>query len=205
MKKSVTSLLATTFITTLLFTGCSSHKEALKVLPNELSIADECRNTNKSFEYDCYDLISYKNTFAQIRLGIKAQKEGNNEEAYNRYMLAKSKGNFYANALLADMFNKGLFVKQNKDTVIDLLEDVDQVDPMAAYKLAFLYIADKDYKDAIKLLEFAATNDLKDAQNELSKIYSEGKITPTNLERSKFWSEQYQDKTKDYINKIYGL
>ena len=80
MKKSFTSLLATTVLTTAIFTGCTNHKEALKVLPSELAIADDCINTNKSFERDCYDLIAYKNSFAQIRLGIQAQKKGNYNE-----------------------------------------------------------------------------------------------------------------------------
>ena len=91
MKKSISLILTTTLFSTLIFTGCSSHQEALKVLPNELSIADGCRNTNKNFEHDCYDLISYKNSFAQIRLGIKAQREGNYEEEYHRFTFVKKR------------------------------------------------------------------------------------------------------------------
>jgi hypothetical protein len=33
---------------------------------------------------DCYDLISYKNSFAQLRLGLNAQLRGNFEEAIQR-------------------------------------------------------------------------------------------------------------------------
>jgi len=205
MKKSVTSILSTTLIATTLFTGCSNHKEALKVLPNELSIADDCKNPNKSFEYDCYDLIAYKNTFAQIRLGIVAQAKGKYQEAFQRYSIAQKNGNFYSNALLADLYNKGLGVKQDSDKVIDLLKDVDEVDPIAAYKLSFHYIQQKDYADAIELLEFAAQNNVKKAQYNLYKIYDAGEITKINLDKSRYWYEQYQDKSNSFLSKIYGL
>lgn len=192
-------------ILSLTFTACNSYKESLKILPSELSIANECINTNKSFEIDCYDLISYKNSFAQIRLGINAQKNGNNEEAFQRYMFAKSKGNFYANALLADMYNKGLFVKQNSEIVVDLLEDVKKVDPIAAYKLSFLYISKQKNEKAIELLEFAALNNLKEAQNELKKIYSQGTITKIDLEKSNYWEKEYLNNPQDFQTKIYGF
>lgn len=204
MKKALSSILATTIVATTLFTGCTAHKEALKVLPTELAIADDCRNINKSFERDCYDLIAYKNSFAQIRLGIMAQKNSKYEEAFQRFSLAKNKGNFYANALLADMYNKGLGVPQNKDMVLDLLEDVEDYDPIAAYKLSFVYKDKQDYEDAIKLLEFSAQNNVKEAQYELYKIYSDGQMTKMDLEKSKLWYEKYQDKSNGFINKIYA-
>lgn len=205
MKKSLTSLLTTTVLATTIFTGCTNHKEALKVLPSELAIADDCRNQNKSFEHDCYDLIAYKNSFAQIRLGIIAQTKGNHTEAFQRYTLAQKKGNFYANALLADLYNKGEGVQKDKDKVIDLLKDVDEVDPIAAYKLAYYYMDKKDYTQAIELLEFAALNNVKKAQYKLYKIYSEGTITKINLDKSKEWFIKYEDKSNSFISKIYGI
>lgn len=204
MSKSFGSFLST-IILCLTFTACNSYKESLKILPTELSIANECINSNKSFEIDCYDLISYKNTFAQIRLGINAQKNGKNEEAFQRYMFAKNKGNFYANALLADMYNKGLFVKQNSEIVIDLLEDVKKVDPIAAYKLSFLYISKQKNQSALELLEFAALNNLKEAQKELEEIYSKGTITAVNLEKSSHWQKEYLNNPQDFQTKIYGF
>lgn len=204
MTKSISSIFAAASLATFLLAGCTSHKEALKVLPSELSIADDCKNNNKQFEMDCYDLISYKNTFAQLRLGINAQTKGNNQEAFHRYTLAQQKGNFYANALLADLYNKSDSSK-DKEKVIPLLKDVDDVDPIAAYKLSYYYMNKKDYSEAISLLTFAATNNVKNAQNDLYKIYSEGKITKMDTEKSKYWFEQYEDKTNSFIRKIYGI
>ncbi len=86
-----------------LLNACSSHDKALEVLPNELQDANQCINKVKSFEMDCYDLISYKNSIAQLRLGLNAQYQGNFEEALARFELAKKLGNFYANALISDM------------------------------------------------------------------------------------------------------
>lgn len=205
MTKSITSIFTASTLVFFLLSGCTSYKEALKILPNELAIADECKNTNKQFELDCYDLISYKNTFAQLRLGIDAQTKGNYQEAYHRYILAKQKGNFYANALLADLYNKNSDIKDKESKIIDLLKDVDEVDPIAAYKLSFYYLNKKDYTEAISLLTFAATNNVKKAQEVLSKIYQEGKITKKDLEKSKYWNEQYEDKTNSFIRKIYGI
>ena len=45
----------------------------MKVLPNELAIADDCRKKKKQFEMDCYDLILIKIVLLQIRLGLTAQ------------------------------------------------------------------------------------------------------------------------------------
>ena len=200
MFKIVSSSLFTLF----LFTACSNYDEALKVLPNELAIADECKNTNKKFEINCYDLISYKNSFAQLRLGLNAQLNGNYEEAFQRYSLTKEKGNFYGNSLLAELYNNGFGVERNEETVIKLLEETKNVDPIAAYKLAFYYLSKEKNKDAIKLFTFAGENNVKEAQYELSRIYSNADITETSFEKSVFWSDLYEDKSTNFIKKIYG-
>ena len=205
MFKLIPSSFFAIIFTIILLSGCTDYKEAMKVLPNELSIADSCKNINKNLERDCYDLISYKNSFAQIRLGLNAQIKGNYEEAFQRYLIAKQKKNFYVNSLLAELYNNGYGVTKNKDTVIELLKDVKEVDPIAAYKLAFHYLAKKDNKEALRLLNFAATNNVKNAQLELAKIYSNGEITETDLQKSLYWNEQYKDKTNSFIAKIYGI
>ena len=187
-----------------LFNGCANHDEALKVLPSELETADSCKNINKKFEMDCYDLISYKNSFAQLRLGLNAQLNENYEEAFQRYLIAKEKGNFYVNSLLAELYNNGLGVERNQDTVIKLLDEVQDVDPIAAYKLSYHYLAKEDNNKAIKLLTFAAQNSVKEAQYELSRLYSNPNITETNLEKSVYWSDLYNDKSENFIKKIYG-
>ncbi|MDZ7817368.1 MAG: sel1 repeat family protein [Aliarcobacter sp.] len=204
MFKLVTSSFITITLSIFLLNGCADHSQALKVLPNELSIADGCKNPNKKFEMDCYDLISYKNTFAQLRLGLNAQLQGNYEEAFQRYLVAKQRGNFYVNSLLAELYNNGLGVQRNQDTVIKLLEEVKDVDPIAAYKLSFHYLAKEDNKKALKLLNYAAQNNVKEAQYELSRMYSNTDITDTDLEKSVYWSELYEDKSSNFIKKIYG-
>ncbi|MDZ7817933.1 MAG: sel1 repeat family protein [Aliarcobacter sp.] len=204
MFKLITSSFITITLSIFLLNGCSDHSEALKVLPNELSIADGCKNPNKKFEIDCYDLISYKNSFAQLRLGLNAQLNGNYEEAFQRYLVAKQRGNFYVNSLLAELYNNGLGVQRNQETVIKLLEEVKDVDPIAAYKLSFHYLAKEDNKKALKLLNYAAENNVKEAQYELSRMYSNADITETDLEKSVYWSELYEDKSSNFIKKIYG-
>ena len=124
MFKQLTSSFITATLCIFLLSACSDYDEALKILPNELSIADGCKNPNKKFEMDCYDLISYKNSFAQLRLGLNAQLNGKYEEAFQRYLVAKQRGNFYVNSLLAELYNNGLGVTKNEETVIALLEVV---------------------------------------------------------------------------------
>lgn len=188
-----------------LLNGCSNHNEAMKVLPNELSIADDCRNPNKQFEMDCYDLISYKNSFAQLRLGLYAQYKGNFQEALQRYNVAKEKGNFYANSLIADLYNNGFGVNKDEDKMIDLLEDVKNIDPVAAFKLSFYYLSKDKVKDALELLTYAAENGVKDAQNQLAILYSNGQYIEPDLEKSSYWNTQHEEGTENFINKIYGI
>ena len=188
-----------------LLNGCSNHEEAMKVLPNELAIADECRNLKKQFEIDCYDLIAYKNSFAQIRLGLTAQYRGNFDEAFQRYNLAKQKGNFYANSLLANLYINGFGVAKNEKTAINLLEEVKSVDPIAAYKLANFYLIDDKVKKAIELLTYAGENGVKDAQYQLYLLYSNEQYIPIDSEKSEYWDLKHKEDTQSFTNKIYGI
>lgn len=189
----------------LLFVGCVNYEKALKVLPNEIAQADECKTSNKEFEADCYDLISYKNSIALIRSGIQAYIIGNHQEAFIKYSLAKKRGNFYANALLADMYNQGVFVKKNQKLALELLEDVEKVDPIAAYKLSFQYRNKEEFNKALKLLSFAAKNNVKKAQEELSNIYKNDKFIPLDKKLSDFWKEEFNKENNSFMNKIYGI
>jgi len=204
IKKNLKILLLTS-IGSLLFIGCNNYEAALKTIPNEIAQANECKSTNKEFEADCYDLISYKNSIAMLRSGVIAYSKGNYKEAFQKYSLAQKKGNFYANSLLADLYNKGNAIPKNQEKALELLKDVDNVDGIAAYKLSFYYINKKDYDEAIELLTFAANNNVKKAQYELSKIYRDGKITNDNPEMAKFWYEKYEDKSNSLLRKIYGI
>lgn len=203
-KKSVKFLLLTT-ITSLFLVSCSNHEAALKTLPNEITQANECKSTNKEFEADCYDLISYKNSIAMLRSGVNAYTKGNYKEAYQKYTIAQEKGNFYANSLLADLYNKGNGVIKNQKKALELLEDVSSVDGIAAYKLSFYYINKKDYDEALELLTFAANKNVKKAQYELSKIYRDGTITKDDATKARFWYEKYEDKETSLIRRIYGI
>ena len=203
--KYSTKLLVITIFSSILISGCSNYEAALKTIPNEIAQANECKSENKGFESDCYDLISYKNSIAMLRLGVIAYSKGNYKEAYQKYSFAKQRGNFYANALLSDLYNKGNGASKNQEKALTLLKDVDNVDGIAAYKLSFYYLNKKDYTEAIKLLTFAANNNVKKAQYELSKSYKEGVIIKKNLRKANFWFEQYEDKSNSLMKKIYGL
>ena len=205
MNKIISSSFALITLGIFALNGCSNKSEFTKGSANELSIADDCRNTNKHFEMDCYDLISYKNSFAQLRLGLNAQLRGNFEEAIQRLNIAKQKGNFYANAPLADIYKNGFGVPVNNDLAISLLEDTKEIDPIASYKLYFYYMDKNKIEDAFELLNFAATNDVKAAQQELSKLYRSGEYVERDTDKSDYWDEQYQDKTNSFTNKIYGI
>ena len=205
MRKRSLRILLLISISSLLFIGCSNHEAALKTMPNEITQANECKSTNKEFEADCYDLISYKNSIAMLRSGVNAYSKGNYKEAFHRYTVAQEKGNFYANSLLADLYNKGNGVAKNQEKALELLKDVDNVDGIAAYKLSFYYLNKKDYDEVIELLTFAANKNVKKAQYELSKIYRDGTITKDNPQKAKFWYEKYEDKSNSLLRKIYGI
>jgi TPR repeat protein len=205
MTKNSLKFLVIATISSLLFIGCGKNEAALKILPNEIGQANQCISANKEFEADCYDLISYKNSIAMLRSGVNAYTKGNYKEAFQKYSIAQKKGNFYANSLLADLYNKGNGVDKNQKKALELLEDVEDVDGIAAYKLSFYYINKKDYEEALELLIFAANANVKKAQYELSKIYRDGTITNDDPAKSKFWYEKYEDKSNSLIRKIYGI
>lgn len=205
MLKSTTKLLVTSAIASILLTGCNNYEQSLKVLPTELAQANQCISQDKEFEENCYDLISYKNTIAILRLGIKKYSEGKYKDAFTLYTLAQQRGNFYANALLSELYLKGRGVVKNQEIGIDLLKDTKKVDPMAAYKLSFYYLNEKDYDEVIELLTFAANNNVKNAQLELSKIYANGKIVKPDTQKSIFWLEKFENKTNSFMMKIYGI
>ena len=205
MLKIISSSFALITLSMYTLTGCSSNNDFLKISSNELSIADECRNSNKNFEMDCYDLISYKNSFALLRLALNDRQKGNVMEAIRKLELVQKKGNFYANAPLAEIYKSGYGIAKNDDKAIDLLEDVEDVDPIAAYKLYFYYMDKTKTKAAIELLNFAAKNNVKPAQKELSELYLNGEYIERDIDKSDYWLEQFQDTSTSFTKKIYGI
>lgn len=205
MIKTISSSFALLTISILLLNGCSKNDDFLEISQNELTIADECRNNNKNFEMDCYDLISYKNSYAQLRLGLNAQLRGNFEEAIKRLNIAKQKGNFYANAPLSDIYKGAFGVEKNDKLATKLLEEVKESDPIAAYKLSLYYLDKGETDDAIELLNFAARNNVKAAQYELSKLYKNGEFIQRDSDMADSWMEEYKENSTSFTNKIYGI
>jgi len=183
------------------FTACFNKEE--NILQSELEIANECKNMDINFEMDCYDLISYKNSFAQLRLGIYAQDRGLVKEAFNRYTAAKKAGNFYANALLYEFYSNGIVVKKDIQKARNLLEEVQDMDPIAAYKLSF-FLLQENIQKAIQLLEYSSKNGVKDALKTLATIFSNNVYIKEDLTKSAYYSELYKITQGDFSKNIYG-
>ncbi|QEZ88304.1 hypothetical protein ACIB15232_0104 [Aliarcobacter cibarius] len=195
--------LTLTFIV-LFLSACSTSPKVLEAMDNEKTVANECKNQNFNVELDCYDLISHKNSFAQLRLGIDAQYKGNFKEAKDRFEIAKNQRNFYANALIAELYINGFGVDMDENKAISLLKDTRKVDPIAAYKLAMFYLRDGDVDSAIELLEFAGENGVKDTQNQLTILYSNSQYFEPNFEKSTYWQSKLDENEKDFMKDVYG-
>ncbi|MCG3718507.1 sel1 repeat family protein, partial [Aliarcobacter butzleri] len=61
-----------------------------------------------------------------------------------------------------------------------------------------------NYVDGVKYLTLAGENGVKTAQNELSILYSNGQYIEPDLEKSEFWTLQYQENNDDFMKRIYG-
>ena len=100
---------------------------------------------------------------------------------------AQKAGNFYANALLSTLYGNGLGVEFDEKKSINLLKDVEDVDPIAAYRLSYYYFSNGNPQKAIELLEYAATNEVKDAQKDLVLVYTNGQYIEPNDEKALFY------------------
>lgn len=83
-------------------------------------------------------------------------------------------------------------------------KDVEDVDPIAAYRLSYYYFSNGNPQKAIELLEYAATNEVKDAQKDLVLVYTNGQYIEPNDEKALFYDNLYQDGKEDFTKKIYG-
>lgn len=205
MLKIISSSFALITLSLFTITGCSNKNDFLKTSSTELMIADDCRNTNKNYEMDCYDLISYKNSYAQLRLGLNAQLKGNFNEAIERLTNAKEKGNIYANAPLAEIYKNGFGVTANPKLATKLLDEVKKIDPLAAYTLSIYDLDKGETDDAIELLNYAARNNVKAAQLKLSELYRGGEYIKRDLEMAELWRVEYEENETSFANKIYGI
>ena len=191
-------------LSTLIFSGCGENK-ALKIIPNEIKQADSCKDSNKQIELDCYDLISYKNSIALLRLGVYDYTKQNYKEAFKKFSFSKENGNFYANALLSNLYQTGRGVKKDDKKSLELLKEVSEYEPISAYNLSFYYINKKEYSTAIELLEFSGKNNVKKAQLKLFQIYSDNKIIKYDDKKSIYWKERYEDNSNNKLHEVYGL
>ncbi len=206
MSNTSYKLILSSSILALFFSACTNYKKIQQTVGNEIQQSNGCVNKqNKELENDCYDLISYKNSIALLRLGINAYYEASYDEAFKRYSLSKLRGNPYANTLLAQLYMKGKGVKQNTKKALELLEEVKDFDPMAAYELALYHMKKDEYDKAIDLLKFASKNNLKEAQGKLLEIYKEGRYIKVDDETIKALYLKYEDKKNDIKRKIYGF
>lgn len=189
------------------FTSCAKNYDKSKnILPTYINFANECKNdTNKSFETDCYDLIAYKNPIALLRLGVLNYKKGKFKEALKQLTIAQQQGNFYANSIISDILKQSIKTPKDEKKVIDLLLDVEKVDPIASYKLYFYYKSENNNKKALELLNFSANNNVKEAQEELSKLYANGELVKADLTMSLYLLKESKVDNKDFVYDIYGI
>lgn len=66
------------------------------------------------------------------------------------------------------------------------------------------YFSNGNPQKAIELLEYAATNEVKDAQKDLVLVYTNGQYIEPNDEKALFYDNLYQDGKEDFTKKIYG-
>lgn len=118
--------------------------------------------------------------------------------------MAKEQGNFYAISLIADLYSNGLGVDMDDKKAFNLLKSTKDIDPIAAYKISYFYFSQGNYVDGVKYLTLAGENGVKTAQNELSILYSNGQYIEPDLEKSEFWTLQYQENNDDFMKRIYG-
>lgn len=187
-----------------IFTACTSHFKDEKTLQTELDIANSCINKKIKLEMDCYDLLAYKSSFANLRLGVYELKKGNSKVAHDRLEMAQKAGNFYANLVISSMYENGIYYDLNEEIAIKLLKDVEKLDPLAAYKISFYYLSNDNVEKAIKLLEFSAKAGVKDAQKELVMLYTNSQYVEANPDMAILYDTLYQDKKDDFSKKIYA-
>jgi len=198
-----------------LFSACSLKiPDFLTFGPNidyeaEKAEANLCQNldldTNK---LACYEKIQDVNSFAMIRLGNYYIEKEDFKQGLKFLNSAYDKGNSYANLPLALVYYKGKGVRKDISKSFDYLEEASQIDPLAAFQLSRFYLhginTKIDYEKGLELLNFAATHEIKDAQNLLADIYKQGLFNqPKDQLKFEFWQEKAKNNKEDNNSKIY--
>ncbi len=166
-----------------LFSACSlkmpsffDFEDKDKIYLEEANVCQKIEEENKKLK--CYENISNKNSYAQLRLGTYYAAKKDNKKALAFLNQAKENKNYYSNLALAFLYYKGDGVEKDVNKSFELLEESSHIDPIAAYQLSRFYLqginTKVNYKKGIELLEFAASKDVLDAQRILGNIYKLG-------------------------------
>lgn len=190
-----------------LFSACSFKNPIKK---DDLEEANSCK-LNRSMEKKllCYKSIVDNNSYAQLRLGTYYADKNDYNKAIELLEKSYNSDNIHANTALAYLYYNGFGIKKDIKKAEALLEEVSDRDANAAYRLANIYLNNKEKEKntkAIELLEFAASKSMKFSIVKLSEIYSNGLYRiQKDYKKAKFWNEKLKSIKKDTTFDIYKL
>ena len=97
------------------------------------------------------------------------------QKEFKKTLAAAQQDDPQAMVLLGDLYLAGKGIESNKEQAIEWYRKAFQKeDSQAAWKLAQVYIQEKNLDEAAAYLQLAAQDKNADAQNELSRFYEEG-------------------------------
>ncbi len=200
-----------------LFTACSFKMPSFDLFSFSdsddyaelLKEANSCQEIeNEETKLSCYKKIENKNSFAQIRLGTYYANKKEYKDALKYLNQAKENENVYANLPIAFLYYKGDGVTKNLDKSFELLKESSDIDPIAAYQLSRFYLqginTKVDNEKGIELLNFAASKNVRPAQEILINAYKTGLFSqPKDQVKVEFWQKKIKENVEDTNYKIY--
>lgn len=177
----------------------------------DLEEANECQKIESDDgKLTCYKNIESKNSFAQIRLGTYYADKKDFQTSLKYLKQAKENENIFANLPIAFLYYKGEGVEKNIQKSFELLEEVSDTDPVAAFQLSRFYIqginTKVDYEKGVELLEFAASKNVLSAQQMLINVNKNGLFNkPKDQKKVEYWQEKVKENKEDLNLKIYKL
>ena len=206
--------------TALFFSACSlkmptfempSFLSFSKDFTKDLEEANNCQGIESDEgKLNCYKNIETKNSFAQIRLGTYYADKKDFQTSLKYLKQAKENENVFANLPLAFLYYKGDGIEKNIPKSFELLEEVKDSDPVAAFQLSRFYIqginTKVDYEKGVELLEFAASKNVLSAQQMLINVNKNGLFNkPKDQKKVEYWQEKVKENKEDLNLKIYKL